>query len=131
MLRLSFISFTTRPSAIAASKIIRGRNSSRKIIPTNASWLVTFPAHARRLLFCLLTQLKSALTSVPLRPQAWQRNRGLEIGKPDVIRPLVGADFDILGALIMQAINQQPANVHFASFTERYFLGVLHPSSEI
>lgn len=99
MLRLSFISFTTRPSAIAASKIIRGRNSSRKIIPTNASWLVTFPAHARRLLFCLLTQLKSALTSAPLRPQAWQRNRGLEIGKPDVIRPLVGADFDILAAL--------------------------------
>jgi hypothetical protein len=45
---------------------------------------------------------------VPLglrRPLSLARKQRLEVGKPDIIRPLIGADLDVVAAMVIRAIN--------------------------
>jgi hypothetical protein len=39
-----------------------------------------------------------------------------DIGKPDMIRPAVGADLDVVAAFVVAAIDQHIANAGFAQF---------------
>jgi hypothetical protein len=41
-----------------------------------------------------LSQLKSGLTSAPRLPQAWQINRGLNVGEPEIVGPVIGHEGD-------------------------------------
>ena len=54
----------------------------------------------------------------------------LELGQPDVIRPPVCADYDRLAALVIRAIDQEPAHASFAHLGERDLLRALHRSEE-
>ena len=40
----------------------------------------------------------------------------LNIGQPDIIRPLVAADRGPMAAMVIRAIDQQAANAHLALF---------------
>jgi hypothetical protein len=55
----------------------------------------------------------------------------LEIGEPNIIRPLIGADRHVVAALIIRAIDQQAANPHRAHFAERDFLGAFHQNKSL
>jgi hypothetical protein len=47
-------------------------------------------------------------------------------GKPDIVRPLIAADRDVVAAVIIGAIDQNTANAHLAHLGEGDLLGPLH-----
>jgi hypothetical protein len=49
--------------------------------------------------------------------EAW-----LDIRQPDVIRPAVGGDVDVMAATMVAAVDQDGSNAAFAQFSERDLL---------
>jgi hypothetical protein len=49
-----------------------------------------------------------------------------DVGQPDIVRPLIGADRDVVAALVIRAINQDAANAGLAHLAQGDFLGPLH-----
>ena len=45
-----------------------------------------------------------------------------DVGEPDIVRPLIGADRDVVAALVIAAIDQNAANAGFAHLAEGDFL---------
>jgi hypothetical protein len=48
-----------------------------------------------------------------------------DVGEPDIVRPLVGADRDGVAALVIRAINQDTANAGFSHLAEGDLLRAL------
>ena len=49
-----------------------------------------------------------------------------DVGEPDIVRPRIGADRDVVAALVIAAIDQDAANAGFAHLAEGDPLGPLH-----
>jgi hypothetical protein len=42
----------------------------------------------------------------------------LQVGEPDIIRPTVGIDLDMVGAVVVAAVNQNPTKASIAHLSE-------------
>ena len=49
-----------------------------------------------------------------------------DVGQPDIVRPLIGADRDVVAALVIAAIDQDAANAGFAHLAKGDLLGSGH-----
>jgi hypothetical protein len=48
-----------------------------------------------------------------------------DVGEPDIVRPLIGADRDVVAALVIRAINQDTADAGFSHLAEGDLLRTL------
>jgi hypothetical protein len=59
-------------------------------------------------------------------PASLTRKPRLQVGQPDAIGPLVGVDRDVVRALVVSAIDEEPGRAGGPHFPESDFLLALH-----